>query len=94
MLEKKHYANGQATHELDGDILTYFFKTGKVKAFGKYVNEQMQGEWVFYRESKGEGNHLWQTGNFANNEKHGRWLRYSRSDELEYDESFDHGNKL
>lgn len=94
MLEKKQYANGQATHEISGDILTYFFKTGKVKASGKYVNDQMQGKWTFYRESKGDDNHLWQIGNFLNNQKHGHWQRYSRSDEIEYDETFNKGTKL
>lgn len=94
MLEKKQYANGQQTHKLDGDVLTYFFKTGKVKAHGKYVNDQMQGEWVFYRESKGDGNQLWQIGHFTNNAKHGSWKRYSKIGELEYDENFENGKKL
>lgn len=94
MLTKKYYANGQATHEIDGEMLTYFFKTGKTKAYGKYIDEQMQGEWVFYRESKGDDDHLWQVGHFVDNAKHGNWRRYSRADEVEYDENFDHGKKL
>lgn len=94
MLGKKHYANGQATFKIEGETLTYFFKTGKVKAYGGYANEQMQSEWIFYRESKGDGNHLWQVGNFIDNEKHGSWMRYSRDNELKYDENFHHGKKL
>lgn len=94
MLDKKHYANGQAVHTLDGDTLTYFFKSGKLKAFGRYVEEQMQGEWKFYRESKGDGDLLWQIGNFADNQKHGSWKRYARSGEIEYDENFNHGKML
>ncbi|MBL1421099.1 MAG: hypothetical protein COC24_011380 [Alphaproteobacteria bacterium] len=94
MLEKKNYANGQATHKMDGDILTYFFKTGKIKAQGEYVNEQMQGKWMFYRESKGDENKLWQIGHFVDNAKHGNWQRYSKTDEIEYDEDFENGKKL
>lgn len=94
MLEKKHYANGQATHELAENKLTYFFKTGKIKAVGGYVNDQMQGEWIFYRESKGGENHLWQVGHFLDNQKHGSWKRYSRANELEYDQNFKNGKKL
>lgn len=94
MLEKKNYANGQPTHKLEDNILTYFFKTGKIKAQGQYINEQMQGEWIFYRESKGTTNHLWQVANFLDNAKHGEWKRYSRNDELEYHETFNKGKKL
>lgn len=94
MIKKKHYANGQPTHEIENETLTYFFKTGKIKAQGGYVNEQMHGEWIFYRESKGDGNHLWQIGHFANNLKHGNWVRYSRNNEVEYDETFDNGKQL
>lgn len=94
MLEKKQYANGQTTHKLDGETLTYYFKSGKIKAFGSFINEQMQGEWTFYRESKGNGNHLWQVANFLDNAKHGNWKRYSRSGELEYEENFENNVKL
>ncbi|PCI87941.1 MAG: hypothetical protein COB24_04165 [Hyphomicrobiales bacterium] len=94
MLKKKQYANGQPVHKMVGDILTYFFKTGKDKAYGKYLNEQMQGEWTFYRESKGDENQLWQIGNFVDNVKHGNWKRYSKAGELEYDENFENGKKL
>lgn len=90
MLKKKQYANGQPTHKLDGDTLTYFFKTGKVKAYGSYINEQMQGEWIFYRETE----QLWQVGHFIDNAKHGNWKRYSKTDALEYDENFKNGKKL
>lgn len=94
MLKKKNYANGQAVYHLDGEALTYFFKTGKLKAQGKYIGEQMQGEWVFYRESKGDADQLWQVGNFTDNVKHGNWKRYNKADKLEYDEDFENGRKL
>lgn len=94
MQGKKQYANGQATYKLDGEAATYYFKTGKVKAFGPMVDEQMQGEWTFYKESKGDGNQLWQVGNFVDNAKHGNWKRYSKSGELEYDENFNDNVKL
>jgi antitoxin component YwqK of YwqJK toxin-antitoxin module len=87
MLKEKKYANGQIVHELKGDLLTYYYKNGKMKAKGPYINGLMEGEWIFYRET----GQLWQTGNFKGNLKHGRFLRYDRNDKLEYDETFDEG---
>lgn len=84
MLEKKSYANGQAVYTLEGERLTYYFKNGTVKASGAYVNEQMEGEWRFYRES----GQLWQVGNFRSGEKHGPWVRYSRRGEVESRQEF------
>lgn len=90
MMKKKKYANGQKTYEQNGDTLTYFFKNGEVKAFGKSVNDIMQGEWKFFRES----GQLWQVGNFKDNLKEGKWVRYDKEDKLEYEEYFENGNKL
>jgi antitoxin component YwqK of YwqJK toxin-antitoxin module len=84
MLEKKNYANGQAVFELMDDLLTYFYKNGKIKATGPYVNGLMEGEWIFYRET----GQLWQVGNFKNSQKNGSWVRYDRNDRVEYDETF------
>jgi antitoxin component YwqK of YwqJK toxin-antitoxin module len=86
MLEKKYYANGQKIHELDGDRLTFYFKNGKIKAEGQYLKE-MEGEWRFYRET----GQLWQIGNFKNGKKNGLFIRYDRSDKIEYQESFENG---
>lgn len=44
MLDKKSFANGQQVYEQNGDILTYFFKNGIVKAVGTFVNGIMEGE--------------------------------------------------
>lgn len=88
MMNKKQYANGQKTYEQKGDILTYFFKDGKVKAKGHSVNGVMQGEWKFYRET----GQLWQVGNFKEGQKHGSWVRYDKKDKLEYQETFVNGN--
>lgn len=44
MLSKTNYANGQKIYELEGDMLTFFFKTGMVKAKGLYINDKMEGE--------------------------------------------------
>jgi len=74
MIKLKQYANGQKTYEQKGDTLTYFFKNGEMKAFGKSVNDIMQGEWKFYRES----GQLWQVGCFKDNLKHGKWVRYDK----------------
>lgn len=85
MLDKKNYTNGQKSLELIGNKLTYFFKNGKVKAEGLYENDQMEGEWKFYRET----GQLWQVGNFKNGKKNGFWVRYDRSNQLEYHETFE-----
>lgn len=87
MMKKKEYANGQKTYEQKGDILTYFFKDGKVKAEGTSINGSMEGEWKFYRES----GQLWQVGHFRGDQKHGRWIRYDKEGNLEYEEQFDKG---
>ena len=90
MLEKRKYANGQDVYKLSGDRLTYFFKTGELKAFGDFIDEKMCGKWTFYRET----GQLWQIGHFENNQKHGHFIRYNRQDEVEYDEEFDSGKLI
>ena len=87
MMNKKQYINGQKTFEQKGNVLIYFFKDGKIKAQGISMNGIMQGEWKFYRET----GQLWQVGNFKNNQKHGKWLRYDKQGVLEYEEAFDSG---
>lgn len=79
MQGKTHYANGQPAFRQDGDVLTYYFKTGLKKAEGRSVEGVMQGEWRFWRET-GE---LWQIGHFRNGEKHGEWLRFARDGSVE-----------
>ena len=79
MLKKKFYANGQPVYSLKDEKLTYYFKNGTVKASGSYINGQMEGEWIFYR----EGGQLWQTENFQHNQKHGNFLRYDRNGKVE-----------
>ena len=90
MMNKKQYTNGQKTYEQKGDLLTYFFKDGKVKAQGYCFNGVMQGEWKFYRET----GQLWQVGNFKEGQKHGSWVRYDKKDKLEYQETFVDGNLI
>lgn len=87
MKDRKQYANGQPVYTQDGDMLTYFFKTGIVKARGKYIGEIMEGEWIFNRES----GTLWQVGHFLNGKKHGSWIRYGKDAEIEYDAEFKDG---
>jgi len=65
MSAKKNYANGQKIHELTGDKLIYFYKSGKLKAEGPFIKEQMDGEWKFYRET----GQLCQVGHFKNGKK-------------------------
>lgn len=38
MLEKKLYTNGQPVYEMIGDKLIYYYKNGKVKAQGLFIN--------------------------------------------------------
>ena len=84
---KKVYANGQIAYVQEGDNLTYFYKSGKIKARGISIDGIMQEEWRFYRET----GQLWQIGNFKDNQKHGSWIRYDKEDQIEYDENFENG---
>ena len=84
MQDKKHYANGQVVFQLEGNKMTYYFKSGKIKAVGIYENELMEGEWHFFRET----GQLWQVGNFMNGRKNGSWIRYGKDDQVEYSEVF------
>lgn len=43
------YSNGQRTKHLEGDMLTYFFENGEVKAKGKCVEDKMDGKWLFLK---------------------------------------------
>ena len=90
MLDKKFYANKQKVYEIKDDTLTYYFKDGRIKAFGHFVNNKMEGEWLFYRES----GQLWQIGNFLHNQKHGQWQRYDRDGNIEYLANFQEGRLI
>jgi antitoxin component YwqK of YwqJK toxin-antitoxin module len=85
MLGKKNYVNRQKVYEFDGNKMTYFYKSGKVKAKGVFETGLMEGEWIFYRET----GQLWQTGNFKNSKKHGAWIRYDKNDKPEYQATFE-----
>jgi antitoxin component YwqK of YwqJK toxin-antitoxin module len=85
MLSKKEYTNGQKVYQLDGFRLTYFYKNGTLKAQGNFINELMEGEWRFYRET----GQLWQIGNFKDGKKNGAWVRYDKNNEQEYSEVFE-----
>lgn len=87
MLENKQYVNGQKVYELNGNILTYYFKSGKMKAQGRLEGDLMQGEWKFYRET----GQLWQIGHFIDGKKDGNWMRYDKNDRIEYEETFKDG---
>lgn len=90
MQEDKQYINGQKKYEMSGDIMTYYFKNGKIKATGQFVNDLMEGEWKFYRET----GQLWQVGQFNNGKKNGVWIRYDKSNQLEYNEQFSDGKLI
>lgn len=82
-----HYKNGQIISVVENGIMTYFFKDGTIKARGPYDDQDMDGEWTFYREN----GQLWQIGHFKNGLKHGSWIRYDKAMDLEYDEVFYEG---
>jgi antitoxin component YwqK of YwqJK toxin-antitoxin module len=80
MKTKGLYKNGQKVNEQKGQTLTWFFKTGLMKARGKSVNGVMEGRWIFNRES----GQLWQVGHFRHNMKHGEFVRYDKKGREEY----------
>jgi antitoxin component YwqK of YwqJK toxin-antitoxin module len=86
-MKESFYKNGQKATSQKGNVLTYFYKSGPVKAKGKFVDDLMQGKWVFNRE---DGS-LWQIGYFKDGLKHGEWIRYGRKGEVEYHERFVQG---
>jgi hypothetical protein len=87
MLKDANYKNGQKIFKQKGDILTYFFKTGIIKAKGKHVNGLMEGKWIFNRES----GQLWQVGSFKKGIKHGKWIRYNKICDLEHEAEYQNG---
>lgn len=89
MLKKKVYSNGRKAYALEGEILTCYYKNGKIKASGPFVGDKMEGEWRFYRET----GQLRQIGNYVNNRKHGPFVRYNRNDQVEFQEIFEN-NKV
>lgn len=85
------YAKGQKTAQQTGNILTYFFKDGAVKAQGKFVDGAMQGEWIF---NKKEG-YLWQIGHFdTDGKKHGSWVLYNPDGSIQKEKLFEHGRQI
>ena len=89
-MNDQYYANGQKAFEQKGNIRTYFFKTGKLRAKGKFINGSMEGKWIFNRVT-GE---LWQIGHFLQNEKHGEWIRYDKKGTVEYHAEFVDGKLI
>jgi antitoxin component YwqK of YwqJK toxin-antitoxin module len=87
MLDKKILSDGEEVQELCGNLLTYFYANGEVKAQGGYESDQKEGEWKFFRET----GQLWQVGNFKSGKKHGLWVRFDKNGELEYKVKFDQG---
>ncbi len=79
-----HYKNGQIIKIQNGDSLTWFFIDGRIKAQGPFINDMMEGEWVFYKK---EG-FLWQVAHFLHNKKTGLWLRYDANGNIVYREKF------
>jgi len=82
------YNNGQKVSEQKGDVLTYYFKNGEIKAQGKNINGKMQGKWIF---NKKEG-YLWQVGYFnESGVQHGEWIRYNPDGSIQQEKHFKDG---
>jgi len=86
-MKESFFKNGQRVSSQKGDGLTYFYKSGPIKAKGKFVDDLMQGRWIFNRE---DGS-LAQVGHFKDNLKHGEWIRYDKHGEVDYHERFVQG---
>ena len=86
-MNDQYFANGQKVYEQQGNIRTYFFITGKIRAKGKFNNGSMEGKWIFNRNT----GDLWQIGHFLQNEKHGEWIRYDKKGTVEYHAEFVNG---
>ncbi|HKM07362.1 MAG TPA: hypothetical protein VJ869_10250 [Sphaerochaeta sp.] len=91
MEKEKTFANGQAVSSQRGNILTFYFKTGVVKATGAVLaDQQRSGKWVFYREN----GMLSEVGHFRSGVKHGIWQGYDKLGQLEYEAEFIAGNEV
>jgi antitoxin component YwqK of YwqJK toxin-antitoxin module len=85
------YSNGQKITNQNGEILTYYFEDGTIKAQGTSVNGVMQGKWIF---NKKEG-YLWQTGHFNDKgQKHGAWVRYNPDGSVQSEAYFEDGQQI
>lgn len=90
MLSKKVYQNGQPVYHINEHCLTFYYKSGQIKAKGGFVNQMMEGQWDFYR-ADGQ---LWQVGHFLNNQKHGIWTRYKLNYQIEKTQHFEFGKPI
>lgn len=90
MKDKAYYINGQKIYQQKGNVLTYFFKTGIIKAKGKFIKGFMEGKWIFNREN----GQLWQVGNFKKGIKNGNWVRYNKVCTLEHQSIYKEGKLI
>ena len=89
-MNDQYYANGQKVFKQQRNLRTYFFKTGDLRAIGKFINGYMEGKWVFNRNT----GDLWQIGHFLHNNKHGEWIRYDKTGKVEYHVEFVEGKLI
>lgn len=91
MEREKTFANGQAVSSQRGDILTYYYKTGIVKATGTVLKDQvMDGKWLFYSEN----GLLTEVGYYKKGKKHGVFLHYDKLGQLVYEVEFSEGKEV
>jgi antitoxin component YwqK of YwqJK toxin-antitoxin module len=85
------YNNGQIISEQKGDILTYYFENGDIKAQGKQKDGNMQGKWIFNKKV----GYLWQVGYFdVDGKQHGSWVVYNKDGSIQKEKQFEHGKQI
>lgn len=85
------FAKGQPLSSQRGNILTYYFKTGVIKATGTVNGRgEKDGKWVFYREN----GMLWEVGYFKAGMKHGLWVRYDTLGQIELEAEYAAGDEV
>lgn len=91
MEREKTLGNGQGISSQRGNILTYYYKTGIVKATGPVDgNQKKDGKWSLYKEN----GMLLEVGLFKAGEKHGIWQGYDKLGQLSYEVEFSEGKEV
>jgi len=88
MKDKDYYSNGQIISVIKYNIMTTFYKSGKIKAEGPYKNGMMEGEWKFYKED----GRLWQIGHLKKSNKEGLWTKFDEDKNVIYKKVYINGH--
>lgn len=69
---------------------TLYYKSGKIKAKGEYVDSKREGKWIFYY-SNGKKE---QEGQFKENKLKGEWIWYYRNGQVQRQEFYNKNERL